>query len=316
MTDSLPWSKFWWRDWLADQGLRACSPAARGVWMDMLCIAAQTEPYGHIKMTAPQLARIVGDTEKHIASFLAELEAAGVFSREEDGTIFCRRMVREKERRDKGKVNGHLGGNPALLREGLSGGVNPPPYPPSQPKIPEGDKLQEARGKRLDNGDDDTRAPTREASPGEVDLVSQAITPEARLIALFDASLETTWGPERKRAWPNQMDCTTARRWLDLGRKEGLDDAGVIQIAEFVLPAVHRKLADAGHEPPRSLKFHDQDIANAIAARNQPMPAAAPRPSGRRGTRSDQNQRAALVEMGLLPPAGPSSQPIIDGSLA
>jgi len=33
----LPWEKFWYSAWMADPGLRACGPAARGCWIDTLC---------------------------------------------------------------------------------------------------------------------------------------------------------------------------------------------------------------------------------------------------------------------------------------
>ncbi len=38
------WSKFYWSDWLSDSALRAVSSAARGLWIDMLCIAAVVCP--------------------------------------------------------------------------------------------------------------------------------------------------------------------------------------------------------------------------------------------------------------------------------
>ena len=37
------WSKFWWRDHQGDAALRACSLAARGYWMEMLCIVHEAD---------------------------------------------------------------------------------------------------------------------------------------------------------------------------------------------------------------------------------------------------------------------------------
>lgn len=102
------WSKFWWQDWQADQALRSCSIAARGLWMDMLCIAHNGTPRGHVTINgqavAPKrLATLAGIVEKECTKLLAELEEAGVFSRTEDGTIYSRRMVRDTGQSEAGR---------------------------------------------------------------------------------------------------------------------------------------------------------------------------------------------------------------------
>ena len=94
------WSKFWWRDHQGDAALRACSLAARGYWVELLCIAHESERVGYVLIngrtpTSRQLAAIVGCSEREGVKLEAELEDAAVFSRTPDGTIFCRRMVRD-----------------------------------------------------------------------------------------------------------------------------------------------------------------------------------------------------------------------------
>jgi hypothetical protein len=118
-----PWLKFYPTDWRADPALRMCSLAARGLWMEMLCIMHEATPYGSLRVngravTDRQLAALAGGD---VDGLLAELEDAGVFSREDDGTIFSRRMQRDAEKAAKDKANGKGGGNPSLKR-----GVNPP----------------------------------------------------------------------------------------------------------------------------------------------------------------------------------------------
>jgi hypothetical protein len=44
--EKLPWLKFWVEAWRSDLGLRLCSAAARGVWIEMLCVMHHCEPYG------------------------------------------------------------------------------------------------------------------------------------------------------------------------------------------------------------------------------------------------------------------------------
>lgn len=121
----LRWSKFWWSDWSGDKALRMCSLAARGLWMELLAIMHEAEPYGHLlvngkRISPRQIGQIVGAATDQVTACLKELEEAGVFSRTEDGVPFSRRMVRDNEASIQGAINGKRGGNPAL-----KGGVNP-----------------------------------------------------------------------------------------------------------------------------------------------------------------------------------------------
>jgi hypothetical protein len=156
----LRWSKFWWEDWLSDPALRFCSAAARGVWMDLLCMAHKGTPYGHVTVngrvpTDRQISSIVGVPVDELAPLLIELEECGVFSRRgssgldqktsstiawleteghfqpcEDGVIFSRRMVRDIAAHIKGKEMGAKGGNPALIGEVNSVGHEVDKQPP------------------------------------------------------------------------------------------------------------------------------------------------------------------------------------------
>ena len=95
-----PWMKFYPRDWRGDQALRAVSLAARGLWIDCLCIMHEAQPYGHLVLgsqpvTDVVLARMTGTTPDQISELLGELESAAVFARRSDGTIYSRRMTRD-----------------------------------------------------------------------------------------------------------------------------------------------------------------------------------------------------------------------------
>lgn len=130
---SAPWVKFYTSDWRADPSLRMCSLAARGLWMEMLCVMHEAQPYGSLlvkgqAVTKRQLASLAGATEKETVAALKELEDAGVFSRDEDGTVFSRRMRRDVEKAERDKANGKLGGNPHFKRginQHVNGGDNP-----------------------------------------------------------------------------------------------------------------------------------------------------------------------------------------------
>lgn len=114
-----PWMKFYPSDWRADPALRMCSLAARGLWAEMMCIMHEAEPYGHllvngITLDAKQLASLSGGALRETVNALAELDCCGVLSRTEDGTIYSRRMKRDREKAERDKANGKGGGNPRL----------------------------------------------------------------------------------------------------------------------------------------------------------------------------------------------------------
>ncbi|WP_245506237.1 hypothetical protein [Rhizobium ruizarguesonis] len=120
---SAPWLKFFPSDWRADPSLRMCSIAARGLWIEMLCVMHEATPRGTLRVNGKpvsdkQMAILAGCS--NITGLLQELEEAGVFSREPDGTIFSRRMMRDVEKAEQDKANGRKGGNPTL-----KAGVNP-----------------------------------------------------------------------------------------------------------------------------------------------------------------------------------------------
>jgi hypothetical protein len=129
---SNPWMKFYPSDWRADPALRVCSIGARGLWMEMLCLMHEATPRGFLVVNGKpvsdkQLAGLAGAAPKETARYVAELEDAGVFSRDGHGTIYSRRIRRDDEKAARDKANGRGGGNPVLT------GVNPPDNPPDNP---------------------------------------------------------------------------------------------------------------------------------------------------------------------------------------
>src|SRR5215472_153856 len=89
----------WWNDWAGDNALSLCSLAAQGLWMRLLCIAAQNEPFGSILISGRQpsdeeLASLIKPAIK-VARFrklLAELERRNVVKRKPNGVLFSSRM--------------------------------------------------------------------------------------------------------------------------------------------------------------------------------------------------------------------------------
>lgn len=116
-----PWMKFYPGDWLGDQGVRFVSPAARGLWIDLICLMHRSPLMGRLlsplgrPLNISQIARATATDESEASNLISELEDAKVFSRDADGTIVCRRMIKDENKRkacaDAGKKGG---GNPSL----------------------------------------------------------------------------------------------------------------------------------------------------------------------------------------------------------
>jgi len=174
--DKLPWAKWFWGDWLSSLDLRQCSPAARGIWMDMLCVCAQSDPPGYLKVAGQVLdnagiAKLCGITPEEAERLVAELEKHEVFSRNRDKTIYSRRLVRQHRRHLRGVENGRKGGNPKYRKDtgksqGVGTGDNPPDNPgTNQAADPPANRSAntqrlEARGQRLE----ESQNPSAESS--------------------------------------------------------------------------------------------------------------------------------------------------------
>lgn len=100
--------KFYPRDWRGDQALRVVSLAARGLWMEMLCIMHEATPYGHLligakPVTDDALARAAGASIEEVRALLVELHDAAVFDRSRNGVILSRRMIADQKRSEVGR---------------------------------------------------------------------------------------------------------------------------------------------------------------------------------------------------------------------
>lgn len=149
-----PAFQFYPADWRKDVELRSCSISARGLWIDILCIAHECDPYGYLvvngkPMTAAKLSGQVGLTVSQCKVLLDELIENGVARINGEGVIFSKRMVEDEELRNKraeggkagsefgvkGAEHGKKGGRPRKqtgdtetpLKTPLGGFVEPPP---------------------------------------------------------------------------------------------------------------------------------------------------------------------------------------------
>lgn len=134
-----PAFQFYPSDWLNDLGLRQCSPMARGVWADLMCLMHDGEPYGYLatksgELTIPWLANRLGMRKGILLQCMVELEKFHVFSRNSSGIVYSRRMVRDEQVRLERASGGTLSINnpnvPRSKKDTLQG------YPEGRDTVP------------------------------------------------------------------------------------------------------------------------------------------------------------------------------------
>jgi hypothetical protein len=116
MTKVGPWFKFYASAWQGDIALKKCSLAARGLWIEMICVMSDAQPYGYLAdaggpMTLDTLALLIGRPLAEVEIAYAELEARGVFSKASIRTkgpkiAYARRMVKCAKNAENGRQGG------------------------------------------------------------------------------------------------------------------------------------------------------------------------------------------------------------------
>lgn len=124
------WMKFYPSDWRSDPALRACTPTARSIWIDLIGLMHEAEPYGYLLLNgvAPSVKTLSGLLNVHHKTLIAgmiNLSENGVYSTDENGVIYSRRMVRDHAKALLDQENGRRGGNPRVNPQKPEG-VNPP----------------------------------------------------------------------------------------------------------------------------------------------------------------------------------------------
>jgi hypothetical protein len=205
-----PWMKFYPSDWRSDPMLRLCSLAARGLWAELICLMHEAKPYGSMlvngkRINKVQMAALVGVPERECSTLILELEGAGVFSRDPDGTIYSRRMRRDHEKALKDKTNGQSGGNPKLkskVDNEVKGWVNPP----DNPTVEDGDKAQ--------------RPEVRDQKPETIDQKPEKEGP--REVALVPSGWPADWFDQFWKKYPNKVNRAGAMKLLAKAGKKGI----------------------------------------------------------------------------------------------
>ena len=248
-----PFLKFYTSDWRADPVLRMCSIAARGLWLEMICLMHEATPYGQLlvngqTVTDTQLGALVGAPPDQITALLGELEAAGVFSRTRTGVIYSRKLTRMAKKVATARNNGRKGGNPSLrkqtenkpLDKGLDKGAVKPQKPEARYQIKE------------DDDDDSASAILRGPFEGGGDR-------EAVLIAIGADPISGLTGPGGHYIG-RMVDMQELKRWqCDLG----------LALSEVVgvIKEVMRRKPDG---PPSRFSYFTKPMQQFAALKSQP----------------------------------------------
>ena len=105
-----PADQLYWKDWLGDAGLQACSPSTRGIWANFLAYMFLDGECGKLVKSRTELMRLGHCNGRQLRRFFAELCAhkfADFTVHENEVTIINRRMHRiylqHKKDRDRKK---------------------------------------------------------------------------------------------------------------------------------------------------------------------------------------------------------------------
>lgn len=280
-----PAFQFYPADWRKDVELRACSVAARGLWIDMLCIAHECDPYGNLTvnskpMTTAQIAGQVGLSAVQCQRLVDELLANGVARQSDAGVIYSKRMVDDErvrmaraeggkagaEHGHKGASHGSKGGRPNQERgeekPPLQAPLEPPPSSSSSsstsvdtPIAPKGGDSKPAKGKplvTLRSWLADVKAKGEQAIPADdaVFAYGQRVGLPMELLQLAWREFRRVYTVDRKdkryRDWRIVFNRAVQGNWLKLWH---LDAASGQYGLTTVGLQVQRNLAGGGDAP-------------------------------------------------------------------
>jgi len=202
-----PAFQFYPADWLSNVKLRRCSPAARGVWIDVMCLMHGSDEYGVLRWPLAEIAKVVNAPIK----VLRELWERGVLKGAEAGAA------------DYVHVPRHAGkdGEPAVL---LTGGPGPCWY---SSRLVRDEWLRQRRGAntRFDaDNQPPTRSPTRRVGEPQGAAPIRAHTPRQGDGA---SSSSTTTSKAKSKAYAPQaaladVDPAIVASWLRVRKEKRL----------------------------------------------------------------------------------------------
>jgi hypothetical protein len=109
-------TNWFWSDWAGDLEVRRLTVSERGLWIDLLCLAAVGKPTGYVcdqrgnPLSNEEIGRFANASPTEVESLIAGILEKGAASRDRTGRLFNRRMVRQAEKAAVKRAAGKLGG--------------------------------------------------------------------------------------------------------------------------------------------------------------------------------------------------------------
>lgn len=183
-----PAFQFYPGDWQRNANLRRCSPAARGVWVDILCLLHDSDEYGLLRWPLKEISQAAGASMSHVRELVEKSVLKGVdkglcdpfiytprsgrkdgdpvtLVQVQDGPVwYSSRMVKDEYVR-------------TVRGESTRFGEAPKTTPKSAPKPPFGDGSSSASATAVKEEDIEraTSATVGRAPPGSAGAVCQAL---------------------------------------------------------------------------------------------------------------------------------------------
>ena len=218
--------QFYPEDWLSNIKLQLCSMTSQGLLINLMCLMHQSEKYGYLlingskpiqnqsKTNLKPIQKLFRMNSKTFNNALNELLDYGVLKQDDDGVLFCRRMVQDEHIRQLRKEAGEKGGNPAFKLG------KPNPYYKDNQKDKQKDKQKITPSS--------SSSSSSSSSPSKEDKEKILLAPEDTELALYLSKLMTDNNPDRKptsesilNKWANTCRLMRER---DKRTKQGIKD--------------------------------------------------------------------------------------------
>lgn len=119
MKDKRPAILWYVGDWRKDSGVQALDYEARGVWFELIQFMYESERRGYLTLNGKKypdeaLAQALGLPLEKTKQILTKILDYGVASKNDQGVMYCRRMVRDADLSQKRAESGKKGGKKSV----------------------------------------------------------------------------------------------------------------------------------------------------------------------------------------------------------
>lgn len=124
------WIPFNLDDWCGDHNLQGCPLDTQGFFLHLMHQMARSKPPGFLPENPLEnpletLKKLMSFSPQTIRKHVEKLQSFGVLKLHENGRWYNERMYNDWLKYEKSREYGARGGNPSLVGEGLTEGVNP-----------------------------------------------------------------------------------------------------------------------------------------------------------------------------------------------